>query len=98
MIRRVSVVYEEKETGNSAGAFFGIGKRDIYKISADVELIKRGTSGKDQTMSFHAYRIVDIPEFSSVIDRERAQRSALDKLIKDIDTAVITALDQTLRL
>lgn len=85
-VTQASITHRVVKSENSFGAWLGVDRDDEYTIKAQVALQLYGLGGYQfREVKINAMRVVGISEHKSLIDRERLQMQAIDKLVDDID-------------
>ncbi len=98
-IKNVSVIHEVIQSKNKISGFIGIDKSDHYLVQAEIIMKLYGDNeAKNKEITFKSSRNIYISEHLSVVNREKLQMQALDKLIDDIDIAITGAFKNTFLL
>ncbi len=101
VILDASVYRESMESPSKVGRWMGVDDRDRYSAMIKLLLYRDGVSagltGALQSQ-LKAERTLTIPESSSLADRDIALQKFLADLLRDIDQAAISSINDTLKL
>ena len=88
-IRSVDIAYDRVNSDNSVTAFVGLDKKDHYRVTVVLNLSARGVSDVDwQKQRLTVYRDIYVPEYVSLVEREKLEMQAMDHMIDDLDIAL----------
>ncbi|MDH5722112.1 MAG: hypothetical protein OEY94_02170 [Alphaproteobacteria bacterium] len=81
-----SITHRMLQSDNRMGALLGVDRDDEYTIKAQVDVQLYGSGAyRFQEVRINATQIVAISEHKSLVDREKLQMEAIDRLIGNID-------------
>ena len=84
-----SITHRVNQSDNSFGALLGVDRDDEYTIKAQMAIQLYGSGAYQfKEVIINATRVVAISEHKSLVDREKIQMAAIDKLIDDIDQEI----------
>ena len=99
VIDNVSVQHEVVRSKNKLGAALKVANMDHYTVRVGVTLQSFGTvEGQNQSVKLTAHRNLYISEYSSLVEREKAQMVLLDKLVDDLDESIRTVLKDSFHI
>ena len=99
VINGVSVKHEVVRSKNKLGAALKVANMDHYMVRVGITLENFGiTEQSNQGIKLTAYRNLYISEYSSLVEREKAQMMVLDKLIDDLDRSIRAVLKDNLNI
>ncbi|PCI56180.1 MAG: hypothetical protein COB36_05200 [Alphaproteobacteria bacterium] len=99
VINGVSVKHEIVRSKNKLGAALNVANMDHYMVRVGITLENFGTVERpNQSIKLTAYRNLYISEYSSLVEREKAQMMVLDTLIDDLDRSIRAVLKDKLNI
>jgi len=99
VINNVSVKHEVVRSKSKLGAALNVANMDHYMVRVGITLENFGiVEQPNQSIKLTAYRNLYISEYSSLVEREKAQMMVLDKLIDDLDRSIRAVLKDKLNI